>query len=97
LPDSCAASAAIVLLLLLLLQVSPPFEVAEFDILFGEGINSVGCTFDVAKETGVIETRVSSSSSSSGRRHSRAAALWCCGEVELAYVLFLCCVSCEHN
>jgi recombination protein RecA len=40
--------------------VSPPFEVAEFDIMFGEGINSVGCVFDVAKETGVIETRVSS-------------------------------------
>jgi hypothetical protein len=39
--------------------VSPPFEVAEFDIMFGEGINAVGCTFDVAKETGVIETRVS--------------------------------------
>jgi RecA/RadA recombinase len=41
--------------------VSPPFEVAEFDIMFGEGINAAGCVFDVAKETGVIETRVSCS------------------------------------
>lgn len=45
--------------LLLLLQVSSPYEVAEFDIMYGEGINSVGCVYDVAKEMGVIEARVS--------------------------------------
>lgn len=43
----------------LLLQVSSPYEVAEFDIIFGEGINALGCIFDVAKEVEVLEARVS--------------------------------------
>ncbi|WIA32067.1 hypothetical protein OEZ86_002919 [Tetradesmus obliquus] len=38
-------------------KVSSPYEVAEFDIMYGEGINSVGCVYDVAKEMGVIEAR----------------------------------------
>lgn len=45
--------------LLLSLQVSSPYEVAEFDIMFGEGINALGCLFDVAKEMDVVEARVS--------------------------------------
>lgn len=40
-------------------QVSPPFEIAEFDITFGEGINALGCVFDVAKDLEVLESRVS--------------------------------------
>lgn len=45
------------------LQVSPPFDTAEFDILYGEGINAVGCVFDVAKDLGVLEARVRAASS----------------------------------
>jgi len=40
-------------------QVSPPFEVAEFDIMYGDGINALGCVFDVAKDLEVLEARVS--------------------------------------
>lgn len=45
--------------MLFVLQVSAPYEIAEFDIMFGAGINSVGCVFDVAKELDVLEARVS--------------------------------------
>jgi hypothetical protein len=46
------------IVLLLLLKVSSPYEVAEFDIMFGEGINALGCLFDVARELDVVEARV---------------------------------------
>lgn len=39
-------------------KVSPPFGVAEFDILYGDGINTLGSVVDVAKELDVIEARV---------------------------------------
>lgn len=42
-------------------QVSSPFEVAEFDIIFGEGINALGSVVDTAKEMGVLDARVSDS------------------------------------
>jgi len=35
-------------------KVAPPFRIAELDILFGEGISSVGCMMDLAEETGVV-------------------------------------------
>ncbi|MGB3297649.1 MAG: recombinase RecA [Phormidesmis sp.] len=38
-------------------KIAPPFRVAEFDILFGTGISTVGCIVDLAEQTGVIERR----------------------------------------
>jgi recombination protein RecA len=38
-------------------KVSAPYELAEFDIMYGDGINALGCVFDVAKELDVLEGR----------------------------------------
>jgi recombination protein RecA len=38
-------------------KVAPPFRVAEFDIIFGKGISTVGCMIDLAEEIGVITRR----------------------------------------
>ncbi len=38
-------------------KVAPPFRVAEFDIIFGKGISTLGCLIDLAEETGVIKRK----------------------------------------
>ncbi|MGG6294788.1 recombinase RecA [Leptolyngbya sp. AN02str] len=35
-------------------KVAPPFRIAEFDVIFGEGISTLGCLMDLAEETGVV-------------------------------------------
>eukprot|EP00217_Crustomastix_stigmatica_P010622 CAMPEP_0183808300 /NCGR_PEP_ID=MMETSP0803_2-20130417/43302_1 /TAXON_ID=195967 /ORGANISM="Crustomastix stigmata, Strain CCMP3273" /LENGTH=404 /DNA_ID=CAMNT_0026053091 /DNA_START=40 /DNA_END=1251 /DNA_ORIENTATION=- len=38
-------------------KVAPPYRMAEMDILFGSGINLLGCVIDVGREYGILETR----------------------------------------
>jgi recombination protein RecA len=38
-------------------KVAPPFRVAEFDIMYNEGISKVGDVLDLAVETGIVEKR----------------------------------------
>ena len=35
-------------------KIAPPFKIAEFDIIFGEGISSLGCIVDLAEENNVL-------------------------------------------
>eukprot|EP00741_Cyanophora_paradoxa_P000836 tig00000444_g807.t1 len=38
-------------------KTAPPFRVAEFDIVFGRGIDDVGCLVDVAEDLAVLERK----------------------------------------
>jgi len=38
-------------------KVAPPFRLVEFDILFGSGIDKLGCLLDAAETCGVIERK----------------------------------------
>jgi len=35
-------------------KMAPPFKIAEFDILYGEGVDKIGCIFDMAVEAGFL-------------------------------------------
>lgn len=36
-------------------KVAPPFKIAEFDILYGEGVTKDGCVLDIAAELDVVQ------------------------------------------
>lgn len=38
-------------------KVAPPFKEAEFDILFGQGISTLGCIVDLAEELNIVTRR----------------------------------------
>ena len=38
-------------------KIAPPFRIAEFDILFGQGISTLGCLLDMAEETSVVSRK----------------------------------------
>ncbi|MEM7065247.1 MAG: recombinase RecA [Cyanobacteria bacterium P01_B01_bin.77] len=35
-------------------KIAPPFKIAEFDIIFGEGISTLGCIVDLAEEQSIL-------------------------------------------
>jgi recombination protein RecA len=38
-------------------KVAPPFRIAEFDVIFGQGISALGCVVDLAEENGILTRR----------------------------------------
>ncbi|PSN17623.1 recombinase RecA [filamentous cyanobacterium CCP5] len=35
-------------------KVAPPFRIGEFDVIFGEGISTLGCIVDLAEQEGIL-------------------------------------------
>lgn len=38
-------------------KIAPPFKIAEFDIIFGEGISTLGCIVDLAEEHNILSRK----------------------------------------
>lgn len=38
-------------------KIAPPFRIAEFDIIFGQGISNLGCLVDLAEQIGLIDRK----------------------------------------
>ena len=38
-------------------KIAPPFKIAEFDIIFGEGISTLGCIVDLAEEQSILSRK----------------------------------------
>lgn len=62
----------------LVLQIAAPFGVAEFDIMYGRGINALGCVLDAAEVTQVVERKVRDTPATTASRHLLAACLCHC-------------------
>jgi recombination protein RecA len=48
-------------------KVAPPFRIAEFDIIFGKGISTIGCIVDLAEEMSIINRRFNGDNIGQGR------------------------------
>ena len=38
-------------------KCAPPYKIAEFDIMFGSGISSLGCMLDAAESVDVVQRK----------------------------------------
>ena len=38
-------------------KCAPPYKISEFDILFGSGINSLGCLLDAAEAVNIVQKK----------------------------------------
>ena len=54
-------------------KVAPPFRVAEFDIMFNEGISRIGNIVDIGTELGILQARAAPSTASATSAWARAA------------------------
>ena len=57
LPASCADHAGSCALQVVKNKCAAPYKVAEFDIMFGSGISTLGCLLDAAESTSVVQRK----------------------------------------